>query len=125
MDSSLANWAYAFLILIAVFAIPSIWRLAKAPWRVKTIVEPEIYEDEDGVATEESMAQYSQKIPFIFILGSTSIGLAESFALAVFATVRKEFFSELCLTETWLLFVAWVWPHCALVENLLIAARSS
>ena len=66
-------------------------------------------EDEDGVATEESMSRYSTKHQFAVSIGVTAVGLAVSFALAVFATVRREnSFSESCLTQLWLLFPAWV-----------------
>jgi hypothetical protein len=108
MDSSIANTSYASFILTAIFTIPSISRIAKRPWRVN-IANDGVYEDEDGAATEESMAKFSTKRLFAVIYGVTGTGLAISFALAVFATVqRANSFSELCLTQLWLLFPAWV-----------------
>jgi hypothetical protein len=108
MDSSIASTSYASFILTAIFTFPSISRLAKRPWRVK-VAKDGVYEDEDGTATEESMAKYSTKPLFALIYGFTSTGLAVSFALAVFATVRRaNSFSELCVTQLWLLFPAWV-----------------
>lgn len=109
MDSSIASTSYAAFILTAIFTVPSISRLAKRPWRVKTTNDDGIYKDEDGAATEESMAKFSNKAQFAVILGATGVGLAVSFALAIFATVRREnSFSELSFTQIWLLFPAWV-----------------
>ena len=109
MDDSIANTSYAVFVLTAVFTLPSISRLAKRPWRVKTTNDDGIYEDEDGKATKESMAKFSNKAQFAVIFAAASIGLAVSFALAIFATVRRETsFSDLCLTQLWLLFPAWV-----------------
>ena len=109
MDSSVANTSYAFFFLTAVFTIPSVSRLIKRPWRVKSTNNDALYEDEDGVATEESMAKYSTKAHFAVIFGAAGLGLAVAFALAVFATVRRENgFTDLCLTQLWLLFPAWV-----------------
>ena len=108
MDSSIANTSYASFILTAIFSIPSIFRLAKRPWRGK-VAKDGVYEDEDGAATEESMEKFSVKRLFAVIYGITGTGLAISFALAVFATVRRSSsFSEICLTQLWLLFPAWV-----------------
>jgi hypothetical protein len=110
MDSSITTTSYAVFILTAIFTIPAISRLAKRPWRVKSTNEGDgIYEDKDGRATEESMAKYSTKAQFAVIFAASSIGLATSFALAIFATVRRENqFSELSLVQLWMLFAAWV-----------------
>ena len=109
MDGSIANTSYASFVLTAIFTIPSLLRLAKRLWRVKATNNDGVYEDEDGMATEESMAKYSAKDFFAVIFGVAGIGLAVSFASAVFATVRREnSFSELALTQLWLLFSAWV-----------------
>jgi hypothetical protein len=126
MDGSVASTSYASFILTAIFSVPSISRFAKSPWRVKTANDG-VYEDEDGVATEESMSQYSTKYQFAVSIGVTGIGLAVSFALAVFATVRREnSFSELCLTQLWLLFAAWVSERpFSINAGLLTVNRSS
>ena len=108
MDSSIASTSYASFLLTAIFSVPSIFRLAKRPWRSK-ITKDGVYEDEDGAATEQSMEKFSVKRLFAVIYGVTGTGLAISFALAVFATVRRgNSFSEICLTQLWLLFLAWV-----------------
>jgi hypothetical protein len=67
-----------------------------------------LYEDEDGVATEESMARFSNKRQFVVIFFATPIGIAASFGLAVWATVLKHSFSDLTITQLWLLFASWV-----------------
>ncbi|KAG0652941.1 ATP-dependent bile acid permease [Hyphodiscus hymeniophilus] len=119
MDGNIANASYAFFILTAVFSLPSISRIAKRPWRVKTVYEG-LYEDDDGVATEESMSKFSTKGQFAVISGASGLGLAVSFALAVFATVRREKdFSDLCLVQVWLLFPAWL-LDTALEEGIII-----
>ena len=108
MHSSLANVTYASFAVIALFSLPSLWRLARAPWRVNIPKIPTLYEDEDGVATEESMARFSIKRQFVAIFLAAPVGIATSFCLAVWATVLKDSFSELTLVQLWLLFAAWV-----------------
>ena len=107
--------SYASAVVIALSTIPSIWRLAKRSRRVKVANEPVLYEDEDGVATEESMAQYSVKWQFTSIFILIGAGLASSLGLAIAATVRKEHaYSDLSLTQFWLLFPSWVSCHAPL-----------
>lgn len=113
--SNAAGAAYASFVIVVLSSISSISRLAKTPYRVKTTNESAIYEDQDGKATEESMALYTAKTHFIVIFSAAIFGLIESLALAVFATVRKEHsYTDLSLTEAWLLFPAWV---CDPVSN--------
>lgn len=108
MDNSIAKVSYASFILTAIFTVPSIVRLARSPWRVKTTNDG-VYEDEDGTATEESMSKFSTKTLFAIIFGVTGLGVAISFASATFSTVRREnSFSDLSLAQLWLLFPAWV-----------------
>lgn len=108
MEIPLANVAYASFTLVVLFSLPSIWRLAKAPWRVNPPSSPTLYEDEDGVATEESMAHFSTKRQFVVIFFAAPIGIAASFGLAVWATVLKPSFSDLIIVQLWLLFASWV-----------------
>ena len=109
IDSSIAYTSYASFILTTLFSIPFISRLAKRPWRVKSTNEEVLYKDEDGTATEESMAKYSTKAQFASISVAAGVGLAVSFAVAVFATVRRgNLSSNLRLIQLWLLFPAWV-----------------
>jgi hypothetical protein len=111
MDTTVvAGAAYASIAIIALSTITSVVSLVKRQRRVKVPnQENDIYEDEDGRATEESMARYSAKTQFVVLFIATAVGLLTSLALPVFATVRKEnSFSDLCLIEVWLLFPAWV-----------------
>jgi len=115
VTSNAAGVAYASVVVIALSSIGSILRLAKRPYRVKVPNENRIYEDKDGAATEESMARYSAKVQFVVIFIATAVGLLQSLALAVFATVRKEnSYSDLSLTQAWLLFPSWV---CNLISK--------
>jgi hypothetical protein len=108
MDSSLAKVTYASFVLVAFLSLSSLWRLARAPCRVHTPPPPSLYEDVDGVATEESMARFSTKRQFIAIFTAAPVGIAVSFALAVWATVLRDSFSQLCVVQLWLLFASWV-----------------
>lgn len=108
--SSAAGIAYACIAVIALSSVNAIVRLAKRPFRVKVPNEKAIYEDKDGAATEESMARYSAKTQFVVIFVAAAVGLLESFAMAVVATVwQKEYmYSDLSVTQAWLLFPSWV-----------------
>lgn len=111
METNIANVSYASIVLIALSTIPPLFRLAKRPWRINRTNEPELYEDEDGVATPESMSRFSVKKHFIAIFAVVALGLAVSFAGAVFGSVRlrsHEFLGNLLITQLWLLFPAWV-----------------
>lgn len=110
MDSNTENVVYASAILTALFTIPSIRRLAKSSSRVKGANQDAVYEDVDGAATEESMAEYSTKGAFIAIFIAATLGLATSFAEAVYSTIERRHFtsSRLPLTQVWLLFTIWV-----------------
>lgn len=108
MDISLANVTHASFSLVVLLSLPSIWRLAKAPWRVNSPSSPALYEDEDGVATEESMARFSAKRQFVVIFFTAAIGIAASFSLAVWATVLRDSFLDLTIVQLWLLFASWV-----------------
>jgi len=65
----------------------------------------ELYEDEDGTATEETQQAFSDKLPKVLILVTSSLGLLFSLALAVFGSTRPR--SSL-IFERWLAFGAWV-----------------
>lgn len=106
-DSAISYTAFA---LTALSTVPSLWRLAKRTRRVKTTNEPELYEDEDGAATEESQARFSTKRQWIAIFVVVSLALATSLGLAIVATVRKSqsHYSGLSVVQAWLLFPLWV-----------------
>lgn len=109
MDISSTNAGDASFVLVALASLPAIWRLGKAPWRVNVPNPPPVlYEDEDGVATEESTARFSQKPPLVTASVAVGLGTAASFALAVFDTVR----AQALTVQLWLLFAAWVGLTC-------------
>jgi hypothetical protein len=103
----MASVSYASIILIAFSTIPSISRLTKRR-RVKPANDSNLYEDADGVATEESMARYSTNHFYIITLVLATIGVATSLALAIYTTLQRHNFSHLCLVRIWLLFPSWV-----------------
>lgn len=123
MDASLKTVSYVIPVLIAIFTIPVIWRFAKNIRSTKTIKEDEIYQDEDGKATEESMAKYSTKRSFILIFLGTALGVASSFALAVIATIESMNIKN--STIIWLLFWSWVCNSYFLLDLILTKYRSS
>lgn len=109
MDTNTENLIYASAALTALITIPSVLKFAKGPWRVKPTNTESLYEDEDGAATAESLKNFSTKYAFLFIYGAVALGLAASFAQAVFATVRRSNgYSSILITQVWLLFVVWV-----------------
>ncbi|KAL3419949.1 ABC transporter [Phlyctema vagabunda] len=109
MDTQTENVIYAAAVLIGLITVPSVVRLVRGPWRIKVTNNDGLYEDEDGKATEESMTKYSIKTAFISISITTALGLAASFAQAVFLTVKKDSASTTAfLTKVWLQFAVWV-----------------
>ncbi|KUJ08725.1 P-loop containing nucleoside triphosphate hydrolase protein [Mollisia scopiformis] len=106
MDASLEIVSYIIPTLIAIFTVPVIWRFAKSIRSAKPVKDDEIYQDEDGKATEESMKEYSTKRSFIVIFVGTGLGLASSFALSVVATIES--MNIKYVTIVWLLFWSWV-----------------
>lgn len=108
VNFSIADASYGSIVIIAISTIPSIVRLAKRR-RVKAANDGKLYEDADGVATEESMARYSTRHLYTITLVLAALGVATSLAHAIYATVEKNHdFSKLALTQVWLLFAAWV-----------------
>ena len=108
MDTPLAKLSYIASAVLAFLTLPSLVRIAKSPWRAKS-TNGGLYEDKDGKATEESVAGYSTKRSFTVVFVAVATGLATSFALAVFATVRRDHsYSKLSLVNIWVLFAAWV-----------------
>jgi hypothetical protein len=106
--------ALGLTIVIALWTLPSIRSLSKAQanWRVKNPnLDDKLYEDEDGTATEDSMAQFSNKTQFVIIFVVTLAGLAISIADAIFTAVKENFVfkrSGASLLTIWLLTPAWV-----------------
>lgn len=118
MDSYIIQLSYAAPTLIGLFTIPTAWRFARNFKSPKSTNHEALYEDKDGVATEDSMAKYSTKLQFVMIFTSLIVGLLVSFGSAVFATVeKKEGFSDYCLMQLWLLFVSWIFAFIQILET--------
>ncbi|KAF8846826.1 P-loop containing nucleoside triphosphate hydrolase protein [Acephala macrosclerotiorum] len=68
-------------------------------------VKSKIYEDKDGVATEEAVTVYSNKLPKIFIFVFTNLGFLAALALAVLGTLHRT--KDGFFLENWLNVGAW------------------
>jgi hypothetical protein len=62
------------------------------------------YSDKDGVATEETIATFSTKLPKTILMISTILGLGTSIALAILAL----FHPDGMMTENWINVGQWV-----------------
>lgn len=65
-----------------------------------------LYEDRDGVATEESQREFSAAIPTYIALSGCVVGFLASVVMAVFASIRS---TGTLFVEEWLIFGSWVW----------------
>lgn len=65
-----------------------------------------LYEDRDGVATEESQKAFSTAIPTYIALSGCIVGLLASFVMAVFTSTHS---TGYFFIENWLVFGSWVW----------------
>ncbi|KAA8569106.1 hypothetical protein EYC84_000776 [Monilinia fructicola] len=118
MDAYINELSFAAPTLIGLFTLPTAWRFVKNFKQPKSTNHEVLYEDKDGVATEESMAKYSTKLQFVIIFISLTVGLVISFGLAVLATVEKnKGFSDLCLAQLWLLFISWILTFIQVLET--------
>jgi ABC-type multidrug transport system fused ATPase/permease subunit len=100
--------AIVCLILVSILSIPAICEVVNRfrPGAKKDYQSvPEKYEDEDGEATEESQAAYSDSIQRLALILLSSVGLLDSLALAVLATARV--YLKLS-TEQWIQFATWL-----------------
>ncbi|TGO38380.1 hypothetical protein BHYA_0076g00310 [Botrytis hyacinthi] len=117
MTSYINELSNAAPILIGLFTIPTAWRFIRNFKSPRVTNHEALYEDKDGVATEESMAKYSTKRQFVIIFTSLIVGLLASFGLAVFATVVKNEFSHWSFTHIWLLFASWIFVFVQVLET--------
>jgi hypothetical protein len=92
-------------ILVLLLTIPSIVRILSHLRSSKS--KSEGYEDQDGVATKESVSAYSAKIPKILLAIFTTSGLFVSIALAVLGTLKDDGM----FIENWLNSASWVSSH--------------
>jgi predicted RND superfamily exporter protein len=88
-------------VLVFLLTLPSLASVASHLREPKP--KSNIYEDKDGIATEKSVAEYSAKIPKIFLFVFAVLGLGTSIALAVLETL-----AGVDLIETWLNVAQWV-----------------
>lgn len=105
------------LVLVAIDTVPALWQISK---RFSTNKKdhlkqpPDLYEDEDGVATKETMAAFTDKYQRISIVLLSILGFLVSLVLAILATVRLRLSLPI---EQWLQFAIWVSPETSNVLN--------
>ena len=87
--------------LVAATTIPA---LKQIPSRPKRLYEA-LYEDDDGVATEEAISAYSDRIPKFILCFSSIIGFLASIVSLVFASLYPE---KSLLIESWITVLCWV-----------------
>ncbi|KAH8596791.1 putative ABC bile acid transporter [Bisporella sp. PMI_857] len=93
----------AALAVIALFAIPSVLdHVAHFRERKEKAI---LYEDKDGVATEESMAKYSTAISKVFLSTFTTAGLLTAIALSVLD--QRKYHDDPLWVENWMNVAAW------------------
>ncbi|RDL31200.1 uncharacterized protein BP5553_09989 [Venustampulla echinocandica] len=104
------------LVLVLLLTFPSFTSISIHIRESKSNPKPKIYEDEDGVATEQSMAKYSAKIPKIFHVFFTISGLSAAVALAILATINSP---RGMFADDWLNVAQW---FLLVVQALTIAS---
>lgn len=94
-----------FILLVCYSSVSRTFKSASGPGRQGDGEIPELYEDEDGTATEETQHAFSDKPPRVLVAVTTGVGLLISLALAVFGAVRPH---GSLFVEAWIAFGAWV-----------------
>jgi hypothetical protein len=94
------------LALILFCSIPSFLELTSTVWTLKRYTLAKVYEDKDGVATEEGTEKFSAKVPKIIIATLSLLGLAVSTTLAVLGTLGWA--KDGLFIESWINCGAWV-----------------
>jgi len=99
------------LVLVFLLTLPALKQFVAHFREPKP--KPRIYEDKDGIATEESTAKYSTTIPKILLAIFTILGLLTAIGLAVLGTVNYD--QDPMYIENWINFAQWVctlkiWP---------------
>lgn len=107
----LATSRYLALSLVALDSIPAIQSIAHRISRKARDYEPiqlakELYSDEDGEATEESLQAFSDKWQKVLIALLSVAGFLVTLALAVLATLKLTITNSTPLI--WLQFGVWV-----------------
>jgi hypothetical protein len=99
---------YAGHVVVVFFTVPAVLRLARSIVRpAKKPYEETLYQDEDGIATKESMKAYSIKRWLIMAHGCIGVGMATSFLFALFTTLDIESI-KYEKVMAWMLFCLWV-----------------
>ncbi|TVY43944.1 ATP-dependent bile acid permease [Lachnellula occidentalis] len=120
MDDPLQLLPYAVPTVVAILTIPSVWQFARNIRRGKDSDHGELYEDKDGVASKDTMGSFSARKQIIVISLADGLGLAASFAFAVFATAsQSSTFDD--VTQPWLIFGSWVFT---LIQVVLVSRES-
>jgi hypothetical protein len=105
--TAIAAIATALSVIVACSA-PAVWRLALRIFptqkhRYQAI--PGRYQDEDGIATQESEAAYSYQLPRILVLLLSLVCSLNSLICCVITTQRR---GSTLRFEQWMQFGAWV-----------------
>lgn len=107
--------ALALTLLVVLYSLPAIRALAVGGWATRNPHRDGLmYEDEDGVATKESMARFSNKAKFVTIFTIVVLALGLSITEAIITAVQQDFDiarSDVPLLEIVLLVPAWVSPR--------------
>ncbi len=96
----------AGLVLVLISTFSSLYLVASTAFKSKQPNSEKIYQDEDGVATEESIAKYSTTRTKIVICVLSLLGLGISIALAVLGTLNLS--NDGFLIQDWLNAASWV-----------------
>ena len=98
--------------LVLLLTLPSIWNLAcvfrSSKDRKGPIALQDVYQDEDGTATKESQAAFSDWIPRIVLNLATLLGFGVSVASAVLGILWRSSIVENWPLSTWVTMAAWV-----------------
>lgn len=102
-----ATASIAVLALDLLLTAPSVIAIHSHFRNKKT--KPRLYEDKDGVASEQSMAAYSAKIPKIVLAIFTIAGFAIATSLAVLTTLNRN--ENTTFVQNWLNVAQWVMKY--------------
>src|ERR1700719_2546867 len=100
---SLASGAGAFA-LVFLLTFPSVSAIVSHFRESKP--KSEVYEDKDGIASEESMAAYSAMAPKIILSVLTVAGLLTAVPLGIFGTLDRD--HDSLFIQNWLNAAQWV-----------------
>jgi hypothetical protein len=98
----------AGLVLLVLLTVPALLATV-SHFREAQSKASLIYEDKDGVASEESMAAYSAKVPKIIISILSVLGFSTGTAVAVLGTLHQH--RDIALLPDWLNVAQWVCTH--------------